>query len=79
MRTVAGGLMVTTTGGLMIITTGGLMITTTGRIPPFSFILSFIAGTSIVLTYFYGSGKTQQELHMGDISGMLPIDWFQTV
>jgi hypothetical protein len=44
----------------------------------FSFILSFIADTFIVLTYFYGSGKTQQELHMSDISGMLPIDWFQT-
>jgi hypothetical protein len=52
MKTVAGGLM---------ITTGGLMITTTGTIPPLSFILSFSAGTSKVLTYFYGSGKTQQD------------------
>jgi hypothetical protein len=60
MKTVAGGLMITT-GGLMITTTEGLMITTTGTIPPLSFILSFSAGTSKVLTYFYGSGKTQQD------------------
>jgi hypothetical protein len=77
MKTVAGGLMITITGGLMI-TTGGLTRTTTGTIPPLSFILSFSAGTLKVLTYFYVSGKTQQDHYLGDISGMLPIGWFQT-
>jgi hypothetical protein len=56
MKTVVGGLMITTTGGLMIttiggLTIGGLMITAAGIVPFISLILSYLAATLKIHIY----------------------------